>query len=690
MTMRFLIYYTQNLEISLSSKMGILNRLAAMGKYSFIQGIRFTPHPDIGNRDILNEALSECKSRGIRIVPYVSTGNRLAITMLERDYPEYAHHQTPGGGPKSHHNFSGEQRATVCWSSPYRQAYLDFVSHLINDYDISGLYFDAWLFAWYGYSQPYTCYCKWFQDGFLEASGQEIPYRSNHKGYTEADRKIIRKYLDWKHEIMVNVFKEVRRLAKKAELPLLCNIHNPSMWYEQDARITSNMDGFMYEHVMVDNFLERAEAVTNGRGRDMPIWTYVGKRDPWTRIPLIGYEAQQEIFTDAMFTGASIVAKPNPYLHTQRGREYIKYPFSILDDNAENYVGFENYPFVLTIMEPRRKWGNRILKHAQDRYAIFHDLKMIENHLGAFSCLLYGHVQVCSALRDVLEHPEFLAKYKVIYLPDIPYLSESQIKGIKTYVINGGNLVVSFLTSLYDEEENLQPKFALEELIRIAPLKPDGQIKRDVEYYQSGYGGASDLFILGRTGNDLKIGEVADQMIPVAYYQTVEVLSGGKVVADFVGGEDLRPILPATVVSQYGKGKVIYIASASECLYLQKPALILERFLNSVVINATSEPSPYTLKAPQGLVANMTFKDNTRVLHLTNWTGNRMERIWSHFYYIAPIKHVEAQINLPHGKKVRSLKTIINSKYTWHQKGNKIVVKLPKVEAYQAIVVEFY
>ena len=157
-------------------------RLAAMGKYSFIQGIRFTTHPDIGQRDILTEAVTACKARGIRVVPYVSTGNRIAETMLKRDYPEYAHRQTPGGEPKSHNNFTGERRSTVCWSSPYRDAYLDFIEHLINNYGISGLYFDAWLFAWYGYSPPYTCYCKWCQEGFRKASGKDIPYRENHEG----------------------------------------------------------------------------------------------------------------------------------------------------------------------------------------------------------------------------------------------------------------------------------------------------------------------------------------------------------------------------------------------------------------------------------------------------------------------------------------------------------------------------
>ena len=43
-------------------------RIATMGKYATIQGVRFSRHPDLGTRDVLAETIAACKPRGIRTV----------------------------------------------------------------------------------------------------------------------------------------------------------------------------------------------------------------------------------------------------------------------------------------------------------------------------------------------------------------------------------------------------------------------------------------------------------------------------------------------------------------------------------------------------------------------------------------------------------------------------------------------
>src|SRR5947199_9776046 len=55
-------------------------RMSTMGKYATIQGIRYSTHPDQGNRDLLSEMIAACKPRGIRVIPYISTGHKLALS----------------------------------------------------------------------------------------------------------------------------------------------------------------------------------------------------------------------------------------------------------------------------------------------------------------------------------------------------------------------------------------------------------------------------------------------------------------------------------------------------------------------------------------------------------------------------------------------------------------------------------
>ena len=102
-------------------------RFGTMGKYATIQGVRFSVHPDQGKRDLLSETIKLCKEKGIKVIPYISTGHKLAWSMVTEDYPEYGQKSTPGGLPYRSHMYVGEDHGTVCWMTPYKEAFLDYV-----------------------------------------------------------------------------------------------------------------------------------------------------------------------------------------------------------------------------------------------------------------------------------------------------------------------------------------------------------------------------------------------------------------------------------------------------------------------------------------------------------------------------------------------------------------------------------
>ena len=203
-------------------------RIATMGKYATIQGVRFSTHPDLGQRDLLAETIAAAKPRGIRVVPYISTGHKLAWSMVTRDYPQYAQRTQPGGGPSRDHMFVGEDHGTVCWNTPYRQAYLDLVEHVVRDYDVDGLYFDTWR-AFYFWPGMRVCYCDGCRDGFRQSSGgKEIPWHENPSDYTSPERETIAEYHRWYKEQLVDTLREVRRIVKShKDIPLIYNIENP-------------------------------------------------------------------------------------------------------------------------------------------------------------------------------------------------------------------------------------------------------------------------------------------------------------------------------------------------------------------------------------------------------------------------------------------------------------------------------
>ncbi|MFC1635827.1 hypothetical protein ACFL5Z_13390 [Planctomycetota bacterium] len=656
-------------------------RMATMGKYATIQGVRFTRHPDQGERDLLAEMIAACKPRGIRVVPYISTGHKLAWSMVTEDYPEYAQRIRPGGGPQRSHMFVGEDHGTICWNTPYRQAFMDLVEHVVRDYDVAGIYFDTWRphYFWPGMK---VCYCDGCRNGFQEVTGQALPWRENSKDYTQKELALIDKYHHWYADVFVEILHEVRRLVKShKDIPLIYSINNPEKITSEDPRIIEAMDAFLYERGRT--MLERIEGISLARSMGMHIWPYVGTYGNWPRAIYDGYNYQQQIFTSTMFTGASIMAQPHAYVDHPEYRRFVAYPFGVLAANEQNLARFENYSYVAVVYGYQDPPGFR-QKANWDRKV---DTRSAT--LGAFAACLYGHVQVSSVHETILDQPKRLARYKVLYLAGVHRLSKSRVENIKRFVHAGGGLVTSYAASLYDTEGKRQERFALEELIRIAPLMPDGEVARIIRSYVVMVGGPNDLYMLVRAGAEGFDEYWDNRLVPLWFYEPVKVLKGGSVVMDIVTGDERRAFLPGVVLSRYGKGRVVYIASCIESLFQTDNMDVQGKLIRTLIKMVAPEPAPYELEAPAGLICNMTTKSNRCVLHMTNWTGNKLERMLTKEYYLAPVEDVVLRIHLPEKKSLQSIDTFVVSPSKRRDLNGAVEISFPRIEAYQAVHLEF-
>jgi uncharacterized membrane protein len=649
--------------------------MSTMGKYCTIQGVRFSVHPDQGKRDLLAEMISACKPRGIRVVPYISTGHKLAWSMVTRDHPEYAQVTTPdGGGPSRQHMYVGEDHGTICWNTPYRQAYLDLVRQVVSGYDIAGIYFDTWR-AGYFWPWPAVCYCDGCRKGFRNAAGLELPYHPNRQDYTKEELAIIDRYHRWYQDELAGILQEVRRIVKShKDIPLIYNINNPQKIAGEDPRILANLDAFLYERG--DSMVERAEGVSLARATGMYVWPYIGTYDNWPRLVTNGLDYQQEAFTTMMFGGGSIVAQPTGFIKNKENRQIIRYAFDVMERNRDYLEGFRNEPYVGVVYgfeDPPR--------HAQDTW--FWQCNTRTATLGAFAACLREHLQVSSLLDSVLDRPEVLRTYKVLYLADIPFLSPQRIRNIKDFVENGGGLVAGYATSLYDAQGGRLSRFGLEDLLRVQPEKPAGELAHYIENYTAMVGGPNDLYLAAR-GNAFE-GRWRNRLVPLFFYEPVRPLSEAEVLADIARGDRLQPMLPGVVTSRHGKGKAAYLASSLESLFAQDNTKEIGAFIKDLVQWVSPSQPPYELSGPQHLIANLTSKGNQRVLHLTNWTGNKFENNRVKEYFLAPVEGVRLLLRVPEGKRLLKIRTLVPGAMRARNLGQAVEVRLARVEAYQGI-----
>ena len=163
-------------------------------------------------------------------------------------------------------------------------------------------------------------------------------------------------------------------------------------------------------------------------------------------------------------------------------------------------------------------------------------------------------------------------------------------------------------------------------------------------------------------------------------------LTGSEVVADIVAGES-QPVLPGVVLSRHGKGRVAYMATAMESLFLQTNLRRLSEFIATLVAWATPVPPPYSVSAPDGLIVNMTVRPDMQVLHLANGTGNKLDQPGTSEAYIAPVENVRVQLRKPQGRQFGKLALLVKAASTEKEIGTGLEISLSQVEAYQAIVI---
>jgi hypothetical protein len=644
-------------------------RIATSGRLDWlIPGTEFTPAAELGSRDLLSESVAACKPRGIKVLPYVQCGASMSERVMKPGWEQIV---SP----------DGRKSAAVCWNTPYRKAFFNLIETIVSKYDVDGVYFDSWL-PFYSF-EGQVCYCEGCRNGFRESTGKELPYRERRSDYTREEARIIELYRVWYTEKLYDAFSETKRIIKSYKnIPLIYNINNPSRILDKvqnNTRIMQESDAFLYERGK--SMIERAEGVSLATAHKIVVWPYVGTYDPYPRIPHFNEELIQEIFTSVAFGGSPVLYHTYFFTGYPESRKPVTEAFKIIEKNNAFLNGYYPEKYCAVVWNDKDPAG-----HASKGYLWDTDAR--SSSLGAFSACLKNHIQTTSLLKIDLDNPEILNSYKVLYLPDICYLTESQIRNVTSFVENGGGLVMSYSTSLYDEEGKHLPDFALGKIAGIKYRKPDEDwVRKMKDHYE--FGSTKDVYLKTVNRQNVIKPALANGLIPAHVFETVEALPGSEIIANLVtrGGKDV--VAPGLIISPYGKGKVAYISSEIGSMYLQTGIKEFSDFIKNVIEYVSPEPEPYDLEAPHStLLGNMMVNGNKRVLHIVNWPGSQAERMWQNLYHIPPVENVTVKFRVPAGKKVNKVSSFIRADFSQRQEKDILYITFPEIKNYQGVVIE--
>ena len=454
-------------------------------------------------------------------------------------------------------------------NTPYGDYLIENLAEIFADYRVDGISFD-------GNYHPPLNYTPYDMELYRTETGREFPAKID---LTSDDYKI---YLLWADTKLENWYRKLHARLREV---------NP-----QAAVYTWTTNAGRYGHFLTS---PRVMSARMNLLFDSPVqeWWLDEVNLGASVVPAFG-AAYVRALTGGR-TGASepyIMSHGNPYSTSSFPRHelFVRCMMAMTNGSitplaVPTAAGKEAGDFTLREIGRRKPWLIRttpepwaaLLVSEQTRqfYAGGQIMERFLAHaLGVFRVGYEEHLPI-TLVTDLDLRAERLAPYKVLILPNAAALSDAQVATIREYVQNGGGLVATCETSLFDELGHPRPNFALADLFGVdyqgrpkapterAALDANFAIVVDDKYWANRQGTAEMRWGAG----DLQTGElINDPRLPLVTNGVQASFKGPMVLmsearapmqrAMFMFPEG-KPPVPAVVMGGQGKGRVVYMAA---------------------------------------------------------------------------------------------------------------------------------
>ncbi|MDD3926325.1 MAG: ThuA domain-containing protein [bacterium] len=299
---------------------------------------------------------------------------------------------------------------------------------------------------------------------------------------------------------------------------------------------------------------------------------------------------------------------------------------------------------------------------------------------GMYDILLRAHIPF-DIITDEDLTVERLKRYKTIVMANTPVMSDEECAALRRYVSEGGGLVCSYETSLYDEWGDKRSDFGLKEVIGagVAAGKDFGNLWKEYNH-----------FTLIKTEHPIVQG-VRKSMPSPTFVQAIKADKEEEVlgIVDMTNApaEDKGIRYPAIIARQYGRGRVVYTAGCLEERYWTANFSEIKELIKNSVIWTGGDCLPVEIKAPETVEVTLSRQADKKryILHFINYTGE-MARPLSTIIPISDIQVVLKGLDL---QRIRTAKTLVGKReLTLKVIDGKPCFSLPKLDWYEAVILE--
>ncbi len=587
---------------------------------------RRSPHVPL---DRLEKDIAEYKRLGVRILGVYPPCLQAEAYELHPDWRRIATNTTeipntdmikfPHGG-------------MLCLLGPYGDFFIDVLAEILTKFpDVDAFSFD-------GLHYGGVCYCEHCRKNYRDETGAEIPN-------TDLNDLEFRKYQHWADRRMEDLVRRMQNRLKsiKPEVALVTWTTNAGR-FGHFLSIPRNMPARM--NLMLDAPDQEFWLDESNRGTTIVpafanayIWACANHRvafsepyilshgNPYGKDSFPPSEILRRMLLAATYGASPSIAVIQPAHLQQELYECM----DELQRRKEWLIRKQPEPWAALVMSDNtRNFYGRSAGQVEERY--------LASVFGTFRAAVEEHLPL-TVINDWNLTTEDLSRYKVLVLANTACLDDQQVAAVKEFVSNGGGLVASLDTSLFDEYGTPRNNFALADVFGVDYKGMLKTVADQTEQLDVNFAQAIGTDYWEKRKNVFDFRQDPQSWLNQGKMRTYVndqpvTLKGPAIRVASRSSEQNRPAtlriksspdateFPGVVTREFGKGRVVYFAAGLDAGYYLYSYPYQRLALKHAITWAANESPPIQVIAP--MCVHSTVMRQTRdqgdrlIVHLYN------------------------------------------------------------------------
>ena len=406
----------------------------------------------LGDRDVLGDILSGCRKLNMAVV--VRTDPHATYDDVQAAHPDWIAVDAQGN-PRRH--WASPEMWVTCGLGPYNFEFMTAVhDEIMSRYAADGIFINRW-------DGSGQCYCEHCRKNFHDASGFDLPRT------TDPQDPARRAYILWRQQRLFDLWRlwddSVRKINSNS-----CVIPNTG------GGALSSLDMVRISELtpmlVADRQARRGLTPPWANGKNAKEFRSTMGDKPIAGLFSVGLE-EPERWKDSVQNGPEIriwvldgIANGlRPWFSKFSGVLYDRRWLPVVEDIFRWHQGAERY------MRHEAPLARVALVYSQQTATFYGGdraaAKVEDYTLGCYQALVEARIPF-EMVHDRMLDAANAGKFKTLILPNIAALSDAQCDQLRAFVKNGGSIVATYETSLYDEWGVRRKDFGLADLFGVA------------------------------------------------------------------------------------------------------------------------------------------------------------------------------------------------------------------------------